>query len=181
MKPRHTSSDLAPPSSSGGGLTSTFLRIQGRLRRLASHLLGNEQEADDALYEAFARLWTRREQLHSTAEEEAMLTTTVRHLSIDTLRFRRSHQEMELCPELSYQEAENDSTDVEQQYQALQRLMAQHLTPLQQQLLQLREVEGESYTSLSTTFGMQEAALRQQISRARKTLRQLYLQHHPSP
>lgn len=173
--PQHS----APPPE-GSGLAATFLRVSGRLRHLAAQLLGSEVEADDALYEAFARLWPRRSTLATPAEEEAMLTTTVRHISIDTLRRRTAHPLQELT-EAQTADVHSEASDLEEQYQEVQTLIAQHLTPLQQQLLQRREVDGESYAQLAFEFGLQEAALRQQLSRARKTIRSLYLQRHSTP
>ncbi|MDE7335203.1 MAG: sigma-70 family RNA polymerase sigma factor, partial [Muribaculaceae bacterium] len=38
-------------------LTSTFLRLRGRLRATARRVLADDSSADDALQEAFFKLW----------------------------------------------------------------------------------------------------------------------------
>lgn len=178
-----------PPSDSGGVLTATFIRIGGRLKRMATQLLGDEAEADDALYEAFCRLWTRRAEIsdNDTARQEALLTTTVRHLSIDTLRRRQSHpttsldaSESDLCfPQMAVAFEEESETETER-YERVRRLIAEHLTLTQQLILRRRDVEGASYADIAAETNLQEAAVRMQLSRARRTIRELYHQQNPS-
>ena len=60
-------------------LLPAFQRLQRGLRRLASSMVG-ESVADDALQDAFIRLWTRRTTLRSEDEAGRLLTTTVKHL-----------------------------------------------------------------------------------------------------
>ncbi len=144
---------------------------------MAAQLLGNDSEADDALYEAFARLWPRRELLTTAAQEEAMLATTVRHLSIDILRQRQAHPECDIeQTSLSLHEEETD--EVEERYHKVAALIAQHLTPQQQLILRRHDIEGESYEQLSADLNITETALRQILSRARQKIRQLYLLQH---
>ena len=42
-------------------LTSVFVGLRQRLRRMATAILGDSDAADDALQDAFCRLWTLRE------------------------------------------------------------------------------------------------------------------------
>lgn len=190
MKVSHDApSSVHPSSENGGGLTATFVSISGRLKRMAAQLLGNEAEAEDALYEAFCRLWTRRAEIPAddTAHQEALLTTTVRHLSIDTLRRRQAHPTVSLdlpiegspFPPIAATTVEDDETDSER-YERVQRLIANHLTPIQQRILRRRDVEGASYAQIALEMNLQESAVRMQLSRARRTIRTLFHQQNPS-
>ena len=70
-------------------LLSAYQRIHLRLRRLATQLLGSSDEAEDVLQDAFCKLWVTPSATDKQPHEaEALLTTTVRHLSIDHLRQR---------------------------------------------------------------------------------------------
>ena len=73
--------------------TNVFQRLNRRLLHLARGILGNEMEAEDAMQESFCRMWERREQMGSEGEVAAMITTTVKNVSIDTLH-RQSHTGM---------------------------------------------------------------------------------------
>ena len=176
----------SPPTESG--LTATFLRIGGRLRHIATQLLGSEAEAEDALYEAFARLWQRNGNAdnESTAKQEALLTTTVRNLSIDTLRRRTSHpcqllddnDVSHLEAAITRQSTQEEESDTDERFAEVSRLIDQHLTPLQRQLLYRRDVDGIDYATLALETDMQETAVRMQLSRVRRTIRLLYQQQN---
>ena len=67
-------------------LTSTFTELRKGFLRLAMRFLPNKEDADDALQEAFFRLWKHADQIGSREEAEALTVVTVKNLCIDTLR-----------------------------------------------------------------------------------------------
>ena len=67
-------------------LLTTFSQLRNRLMRLSRRFLRNEDDASDALQEAFCRLWPRRQTIRSPREAEALTVTTVRNVSINILR-----------------------------------------------------------------------------------------------
>lgn len=69
-------------------LLSAFRHIEQRLKRTARSMLGCEADAEDVLQDAFVRLWSRPCKLMAPEQAEALLTTTVRNLSVDVLRGR---------------------------------------------------------------------------------------------
>lgn len=158
-------------------LINTFTRGRSRLLQMARRLLESQDDAEDALQEAFSRLWPRAETLRSEAEAEKLATVTVRNISIDQLRRQSDH------PSADIGDLHNDSsltTDTEaeqerrEQYEIVQQLITQSLTPLQQRILRLHDMEDQSYDEIAKQEGMQEAAVRMQLSRARKMIRECY-------
>lgn len=151
-------------------LLPVFQRLQRGLRRLASSMVG-ESVAEDALQDAFIRLWTRRTTLRSEDEAGRLLTTTVKHLSIDHLR----QQQREACVSLAEADgAEEDAPDVESRFQAVERIVASELSPLQRDILRRHDYEGQDYDAIAQSLQMQPAAVRMQLSRARRTIREIY-------
>lgn len=71
-------------------LTSVFTRLRPRLHSTARRLLESDDDADDAVQEAFCRLWQRRDRLSGESEAEGVSVTTVRNICIDSLRQRQS-------------------------------------------------------------------------------------------
>ena len=67
-------------------LVTTFTDLRKGFLRLASRFLPNEEDASDALQDAFCRLWPKRNQIHSYKEAEALAVTTIRNLCIDQIR-----------------------------------------------------------------------------------------------
>ena len=152
-------------------LTSAFVKMRTVLRGTASRLLGNEAAADDALQEAFYKLWNRHYVLASESDAAALLSRTVRNEAVDTLRQRKRHPEDSLegrdLPEETSEEREELLSNVK-------TLIERQLTPIQQEILQRRDYNGEEYASIAEDLGMQETAVRMQLSRARKTIRETY-------
>ena len=152
-------------------LTSAFVKMRTVLRGTASRLLGNEAAADDALQEAFYKLWNRHYVLASESDAAALLSRTVRNEAVDTLRQRKRHPQDSIegrdLPEDTAEEREDLLRNVKQ-------IISSQLTPIQHEILQRRDYNGEEYASIAEDLGMQETAVRMQLSRARKTIRETY-------
>ena len=150
-------------------LTSAFVKMRTVLRGTASRLLGNEAAADDALQEAFYKLWNRHYVLASESDAAALLSRTVRNEAVDT--FVISSEVEKSASEV----LEDDSApEREEMLRSVKTLIESQLTPIQQEILQRRDYNGEEYASIAEDLGMQETAVRMQLSRARKTIRETY-------
>ena len=74
----------------GDAFTSVFVGLRQRLKRIATGIIGDSDDAEDALQDAFCRLWSRRDRIAGSSEVEALSVTTVHNVCIDALR-RQSH------------------------------------------------------------------------------------------
>ena len=158
-------------------LTSAFVKMRTVLRGTASRLLGNEAAADDALQEAFYKLWNRHYVLASESDAAARLSRTVRNEAVDTLRQRKRHPSVissEVEKSVSAVADEDATPEREEMLRNVKTLIESQLTPIQQEILQRRDYNGEEYASIAEDLGMQETAVRMQLSRARKTIRETY-------
>lgn len=156
---------------------TTFQRMRKRLLNMAGRLLSDDEEAQDVLQNAFCRLWTKYRDVDSEREAEALSVTTVKNLSISTLRAVQRHPAQSLDDDVSVVEetmSENEGAEKEEQYVAVDRLIREHLSPLQQTILYRREMDGEEIRSIASDLGMEEAAVRMNLSRARRTIKELY-------
>jgi len=157
-------------------LTSTFLKLRNRLWNTARHITGNDDDAADVLQEAFCRLWQHGRQPGTAGEAEGMTVTTVRNVSIDTVRQRAAH------PRVPLQHHDVDTADSEppswqereRQYQRVNDIIDSQLTSVQRQVVRMRELEGRSFDDIASTLGMTPSAVRVQLSRARKIVRSCY-------
>lgn len=158
-------------------LTSTFTELRKNFLRLAMRFLPNKEDADDALQEAFFRLWRHADQIGSREEAEALTVVTVKNLCIDTLRKKNNIPTVELDEnrDESVCDQADESIEREERFRMLERIIELRLTPLQQQILRMKEYEGKKYDEIAEMLGMQEPAVRMQLSRARKEIRDCYL------
>jgi RNA polymerase sigma-70 factor (ECF subfamily) len=158
-------------------LLTTYTRIKQRLRHIARRLLGDDAEVDDQLQESFCRLWLHRDKFDSPSATEAIMVTTVKHLCIDTLRRRSTERDYldtsQPDPADELDDAER-SYDSREQLRVIEMLIESKLTVAQQRILRMREYDGMETAEIAAELGMQPEAVRMQLSRARKTIRECY-------
>jgi len=147
-------------------LTETYQRIRERLRAGAGKMLSDADAAEDALQDAFVRLWGRY-QVRSEREAEALLTRTVRNVSIDQLRKRKT---VPLVADLPEERTENR----EALFRRVEEMVDTELTDLQRLIIRRHEYESVTLEKIAEELGMQPPAVRMQLSRARKTIREQY-------
>jgi RNA polymerase sigma-70 factor (ECF subfamily) len=147
-------------------LTETYQRIRERLRAGAGKMLSDAEAAEDALQDAFVRLWGRY-QVRNEREAEALLTRTVRNVSIDQLRKRKT---VPLAMDLPEERTENR----EALFRRVEEMVDTELTDLQRLIIRRHEYESVTLERIAEELGMQPPAVRMQLSRARKTIREQY-------
>lgn len=82
-----------------------YLQLTPRLYSVAFSVLGNAEDAEDAVQETFARLWEKRNELERMENAEGYFMTTLRHISLNMLRNRRAAADIA--------EAHNALTDID--------------------------------------------------------------------
>lgn len=153
-------------------LTSAFRRVRLRI------LSGRDDaggDSEDALQEAFCRLWTRREEISGPSEAEGLLATAVRNIRIDSGRRRRAHPHVGLDdPGYHDSGAEPAPDDGAELLQTVERLVEKALSPRDREILYRRERDGWDFDELAAHYRLSEGNVRLIVSRARKTIRELY-------
>ena len=153
-------------------LTHTFTALRKKFLRIAMHILPDEDDAADALQDAFCRLWPRRDSIDSEAEAEALTTTTLRNICIDNVRKRRIDtvpidEEHDRCEE-------SNGNEQEERYIEVKKIIENGLTPQQKEIIELKEIEGYTVEEIAMKLSSTESAVRMNLSRARKRIRECY-------
>lgn len=148
------------------------------LLSIAKKILGDEEEAEDVVQDAMLRLWQLKSKNLSTQRNtkpgnirnaESLIKIMVRNLSIDIVRRRKNYTDIEdkdICDDI------NGDYDEEQ----TNRVMAlmQNLPTMQQTVLRLRHIEGMDMADIARLVGSTEQAVRQSLSRGRRTILKNY-------
>ncbi len=148
---------------------SAFRNVRRRL--MTRH--GDDDE--DALQDAFCRLWIRRDDFSSQGEAEGFLTVATRNISVDTHRRRQAHPETDIENAnrlLSDDEEAGSQTD---QFLEIQRLIKNCLSPRDCEILIHRDHDGWEFDEIASHYQISEANARMIVSRSRKTIREIYL------
>ena len=174
-----------PRQAAGDGvLVNAFGKMRKRLLQMAQGILGNRMEAEDAVQDAFCRMWTHCNDIRDDGAAAAILTTTTRHVSIDILRKRTPTLDIEDSPEAlgggepPEWERQERQAEAQQRWQEVQRLIAEALTPEQQLVLRRRDYEGASFEAIAAELHSTPTAVRMHLSRARRKILQAYQALH---
>ncbi len=158
-------------------LTSTFLRIRGRLLASARRLLADDDAADDALQDAFYRLWQHRHNIATTAQAEGLSVVAVRNTCLDTLRrsSARPTDSIELLSADIPDNSTDDPADRDDLYNSVKAIIDSSLSPREKAVIAMRDTEGMDFADIAEELGISEANTRMILSRARRTVRDIYL------
>lgn len=149
------------------------LPAKNKLYRFALRFLGNEDEAQDVVQEVFMKAWDRREELHVYRSVEAWCMQVTRNLSLNRLKsgHYRNTEELTDGQKANHERSPYDHTETQDVLQNIDQLL-QRLPQAQQQVLQLRDIEGYAYQEISEMLDMSLAQVKVNLFRARKTLRE---------
>ena|SRR5579871_1487946 len=151
-----------------------ILPMRDKLFRFAFHLLQNIQEAEDAVQDVMAGIWTKRAEWPQWNSMEAYCMTATRNNCLDRLRRRR----IPLVPETPAHQLpspEHDPHEKMTSKEMVQRIRQcmDTLPRQQQEVIRLREMEGFSYNEISEVLGITLDQVKINLFRGRNAIRQL--------
>lgn len=142
-------------------LTEAFISLKGRLR------------AEDALQDAFCRLWGRKYKPADLKAAIGLLSRTAKNIEIDEYRKAKVRRTVDI--EGRQLAAEEDGAlEKEALFRKVEASVDEQLTTLQKKIVRMHEYEGTSYERIAEELGMQPEAVRMHVSRARKILRERF-------
>ena len=147
-------------------LTDTFVRLRQKLKALSGGILPDPGGAEDVLQDSFVRLWRRQYPLGSEKEAEALVARTVRNASLNERRKQRT-----VPLETDLIDDSPDFREKETAYNEMRRKIETELSETQRYILEEKEFGGRTLEDIARELKMEPAAVRMQLSRARKTLR----------
>ena len=152
----------------------TFTEGHGRLKALAQRFLPHAADADDVLQDAFLRLWHRAEGIETQEYADRIAARTVANISIDRLRAQKKSVPLTECLTL----AADAPPSHDKVYDILEGIIDTQLSEVQRKIVRMRDYECMDYEDIATAMDMQPAAVRMQISRARKRIRDVMRSNH---
>lgn len=149
-------------------LTSSFMALRDKLHRSAISFLKNDEDAKDALQDTFFKLWISGENA-TEAEARNKLFAVLRNICVDRLRKPKT---------LQIDEVNTDSLKINPvHYEDLDKfesLITIGLTDIQKRIYSMVAHDGIEYDDIAEMLNMSVEAVRMNMSRARKKIRDNY-------
>lgn len=149
--------------------------MRANLLARARRLLNADEEADDALQEAFCRLWSHRESVSSESHAAGLSATAVRNVCLDELRRRKSHPVADIDEARLRTEDSDDIEETRDAYDRVRAIIDSHLGERERRVLDMRDVQEMEFDEIAAELGISEANARLILSRARRIVREIYL------
>lgn len=135
----------------------------------------HSDDEEDALQDAFCRLWVRRDVVSSQSEAEGFLTVTARNLTVDSHRRMQAHPETDIENANRFESDDGEADSRKEQFLEIRSLIEQNLSQRDREILLHRDRDGWEFDEIASFYEISESNARMIVSRSRKTIRELYL------
>ena len=145
------------------------------LYRVAYHLTGNAQDAEDLLQDLYLKLWQKRDDLPDEAMEQAYLVTMMRNLFIDQRRLKH----LDASAELKSEDGPPDERSLESQIDARDEVrqmegLISELSERDAKIIQMHVVDDRSYEEIERDTGLSQGNIRIIVMRTKKKLKEQF-------
>ncbi len=144
------------------------LQWQPYMQKLAEQLLGDADNASDAVQDAVVSLWEKRKEWNDSADLKSLWGTVVKRRCIDQLRKQRPTVPIDTE---SLMLTEPSSDDLSEERYQLARQLVDHLPKRQRDAILMKYEQGMSNAEIEQATGMSSTHLYATLSRAYKALR----------
>ena len=154
-----------------------ILPLKDKLFRLALRITFDRAEAEDVVQDTMIRVWNKREEWTQFGSIEAYCLTVAKNLAIDRSQ-KKEAQNVELTPEMEEESEISGPYDqlVNNERMSIIHRLINELPEKQRLIMQLRDIEGESYKEIAKILDLTEEQVKVNLFRARQKVKQRYLE-----
>ena len=151
--------------------------LKDKLFRLALRITFDRAEAEDVVQDTMIRVWNKREEWTQFGSIEAYCLTVAKNLAIDRSQ-KKEAQNVELTPEMEEESEISGPYDqlVNNERMSIIHRLINELPEKQRLIMQLRDIEGESYKERAKILNLTEEQVKVNLFRARQKVKQRYLE-----
>ena len=157
---------------------TSVVPMNPKLFRYAYRFLEDRDEAQDAVQEVFVKLWRMRDNMKDINNIEAFAIRVTRNYCLDKIKTRHT---VSLDVNEYFKDRISDASDPHQQLEQsdpmreLGRIM-QELPEPQRSVIRMRDIEGYSNEEVGEILGLTPGNVRVLLSRARKKIRESFIE-----
>lgn len=152
-----------------------ILPLKDKLYRLALRITLNPAEAEDVVQETMIRVWNKRDEWSQFGSIEAFCVVMARNLAIDRSQSKEA-KNISLTYDLedALQSAGPYDMLINKERMAIIHRLINELPEKQKLIIQLRDIEGETYKKIADVLGLSDEQVKVYLYRARQKIRQWY-------
>ena len=153
-------------------------RMRPALLRLAMHYTEDADEAEDVIQEVLLKFWVLRDRLDAYRSIDALAIVITKHLCLNRKRSVQAEKvSLEEGMAIVCEDTPEQTLIREERMDELLELIA-GLPNLQQAILRMKHVEGFEVEEIARMTGSTPIAIRTNLSRARKKVREQFLRRN---
>lgn len=154
----------------------TVLPLRDKLLNYARKLTESPDDAEDAVQEVLLKLWNKRLELEQYRSIEAFAMTMTHNLCMDLWRTRHTADvSLELVKDANAGTSPERLLEIKDEVR-LMREIIDSLPTLQRTIMRMKDIEEYETEEIASITGCNPEAIRSNLSRARKRVREVYLQ-----
>lgn len=139
----------------------TYLPLSASMYRTAYRILGNPEDAEDMVQEAYMKLWKQRDTLDGILDARAYAVTSVKNLCLDTIRKRHlSYENYEKTERTIAAASTPYSETIHSEEAALLHRYIDSLEEPQHTVIVMRDIGGYSFEEIAAAVQLKEAHIR---------------------
>lgn len=157
---------------------NVVMPFKDKVFRLAKRLLVSKDEAEDATQEILLKLWKNNKKIGDYRNVEAFSMTMTKNFCLDRLKSKQA-QNLKIV----HSNYTDSNASLQKQVEAkdsvdwISKIM-EDLPEQQKIIVQLRDIEEYDFAEIAKMLDMNETAVRVNLSRARKTIREKLTNTH---
>lgn len=157
------------------GFKQRFMPHYKLLYRVAYHLTGNTQDAEDLLQDMYLKLWQKRDDLREEADTQAYLVTMMKNLFVD----QRRHKRIDTSEDIEARTSPPDERSLDHQLDARDEVkqvegLIRQLSERDAKIIQMHLMEDRSYEEIERDTGLSQGNIRIIVMRAKQKLKQQF-------
>ena len=154
-----------------------ILPVKDKLFRLALRITLDRAEAEDVVQDTMIRVWNKRDEWQQFESVEAYCLIVAKNLAIDRSQ-KKDAQNVELTPEMAEEVDTSGPYDrlVNNERMKIIHRLIDELPEKQRLIMQLRDIEGESYKDIAKVLQLTEEQVKVNLFRARQKVKQRYIE-----
>lgn len=153
----------------------TVLPLRAKLLNYTRKLTDEPEDAEDAVQEVLLRLWNKRLELEQYRNIEAFAMTLTHNICIDMWRCKcNDNLSLDIVQAASPTGTPERLLEIKDEIRLMHEII--HSLPnLQRTIMQMKDIEGYETDEIAEITGCGPEAIRSNLSRARKKVRDVYL------